>query len=85
MTVLAAEEYPRLTKLGVPIHTEPCSHVLCAELDAKLTKAQRKTFNVLFGVQTCPGIEGAVFAWDAEDVLARMFGRKILGSQLLWD
>ncbi len=87
MTVATAEEYKFLQKLGVPVHREPCSHVLCAELDAKLTKAQRATFSVLLGVQTSPVVPGglALYAWDAEDVLTRMLGRRMQGSQLVWD
>ena len=87
MTVMAAEEYKHLQRLGVEVHREPCSHVLCRDLEAKLTKSQNQTFNVLFGIQTCPVVpEGsAMYPWDAEDVLANMFDRRLQGSQLLWD
>jgi hypothetical protein len=87
MTVMAAEEYKHLKRLGVEVRREPCSHVLCRDLDSKLTKAQRKTFSVFFGIQTCLVVpEGpALYAWDVEDVLARMFEGRKQGSQLLWD
>lgn len=88
MTVMVAEEYPHLKRLGVEVYREPCSHVLCSDLNAKLTKVQRERFSRLFGIQTCPVApdgSGALYPWDTEDVLARMFDHKLQGSQLLWD
>lgn len=79
--------YPRLEALKIPIYPTPIYHVLCAELDAKLTEAGRKQFNDLFGIQTCPAVDGgsAVYPWDAEAVLERMASGRLTGSQLFWD
>jgi hypothetical protein len=81
--------YPALRKLKVPVHTAKghFDYVLSADLDARLTEAERRRFGALFGVQTCPCVdEGlAMYAWDAEAVLVRMKTGRLTGSQLLWD
>lgn len=79
--------YPNLKRLGIPVRKEPCAHVLCKDLDAGMSLEDRRQFNKLFGIQTCPGVEAgpAVYPWDAEAVLERMNTKRLIGSQLLWD
>jgi hypothetical protein len=81
-------EFPRLKEMGVPVHVhQDGQHVWGADIHAKLTKEERKTFNKLFGVQTCPVIDGrpALFPWDAEAVLERMKSGRLTGTQLMMD
>lgn len=81
-------KYPNLERLGIPVYHSSVGYVLCADIDAKLSPMQRALFNELFGIQTCPVIEGkgpAVYPWDADAVLERMFSGKLTGSQLIWD
>lgn len=79
--------YPRLYELGVKVHTKPIAHIKGNELKSKLSKPQIKLFNTYFGVQTCPVVDGvgAMYPWDVEAVLHRMFKNELIGSQLLWD
>lgn len=76
--------YPRLKKLGVPIHdVEGYLVVSWVSLDAALSDKDRQCFGELFGVQTC--VEAGCFAYDAEAVLERMASGKLVGTQLDWD
>ena len=87
MSVLQAEEYPNIRRLGIKVYTEPCACVLSEDVEKALRPRQYAWFCDLFGIQTCPVIpEGsAMYAWDVEDVLERMSTGRKHGSQLLWD
>lgn len=83
------EDYPWLSMLSVPVYKEPVAHIFMEDLEFVLSKKQERRFNDYFGVQTCPIIgdnsKMAVYPWDAEAVLTRMFENKLEGSQQLWD
>ena len=80
-------EYPNLEKLKVPIFNVPVEHILLKTLMKALTKNEREKFHKYFGAQTCPLVDAgtAIYPWDAEAVLERMFSGKLTGSQLIWD
>ena len=80
-------QYPELEKLGVRVYEDPVEHVSCADIDAALPADRRQEFNRLFGIQTCPVVPRgpALYPWDAEAVLVRMFRNRLQGSQLHWD
>lgn len=78
------EPYPRLKKLGVPIHdVEGYPVVPWESLASKLSAEEHKRFSKLFGVQTC--VQSGCFAYDAEAVLERMATGRLTGTQLDWD
>ena len=79
--------YPNLTNLGISISDDPVSHVLVKDLERNLSKGNIVKFHEYFGVQTCPLVESgpAVYPWDAEAVLERIFNGKLIGSQANWD
>jgi hypothetical protein len=84
--------YPRIDKLGVPVHhNERYDAVDCEELDDALKKKGDKylaRFGELFGVQTAPVLDNGkmgLYASDVEAVLERMESGKLTGSQLDWD
>jgi hypothetical protein len=80
-------QYAQLDRLGIPIGQSPLPHVAIKDIKAKLSKDQFKAFHRFFGIQTCPSIPKlpAVFPGDAEAVLVRMFGGKLVGSQKIPD
>lgn len=85
-------EYPRLAGIGVTICRDEktsFTYVECEELLNCLKKNNLsiKKFSKLFGVATCPYVNGktAYYPWDVEDVLERMIGKKIVGTQLNFD
>jgi hypothetical protein len=77
-------DFPRLEALTVSIRGHG---VVASELRAKLGAEKAAEFHELFGVQTCPFVDGqpGLFAWDAEAVLERMASGKRTGTQLFWD
>ena len=79
--------YPAITALGIKVYDKPIAHILAEDLEAVLTKTQRKIFNDYFGAQTCPliGDKQGLYLDDVEAVLVRMASGKLQGSQLFWD
>ena len=71
------------------IGEEPIAHVMAEELNEALDRAELSVteFNELFGVQTCPLINGqhGLYPWDVEAVLERMISGKLTGTQAFWD
>lgn len=88
-----AQWYPRITELGVTIHSEDRNgraypaYVTWQELDNAITEKWgaegRDRFSKLFGCQTC--VAEGPYPWDVEAVLERMTSGKLTGTQLLWD
>ena len=66
--------YPKITKLGLKIYSEPIGHVLSEELTAAMSKSDKKKFSELFGVRTCisVGQKVALYPWDVENILQEM-------------
>lgn len=87
----AEERYPRLRELGVSLVWEPVPAVSRALVEravtAKFGAAGWKTFGKLFGVQTCPMVDGepGFYPWDAEAVIEVMISGKRTGTQAFWD
>jgi hypothetical protein len=86
------KQYKRIKELGIEIsHDETCdvSGVTIKNLHSALkkNKLDSELFSKLFGVQTCPVVNGksAMYPWDVEAVLERMMSGKLTGTQLLWD
>lgn len=82
--------YPRCDQLGIPVHSnEHVAYVWPEDVDQALDgdEMSYRRFNELFGVQTCPVIDGkhALYPWDTEAVLERMISGELTGTQLFWD
>jgi len=80
------EKYPWIKKLGLTIVADDKNSIpgiKGEDLESKLTPAQLKKFDELFGCQTC-GANGA-YVYDVEAVLERMFTGKITRTQKFWD
>ncbi len=82
--------YPTITKLNIPVYSEPVAHVFYPDIEKVLTEIQLDMFNRYFGDgQTCPEIGNgeipAMYPWDVEAVLVRMFSGQRQGTQLFWD
>lgn len=80
--------YKYITKLKIPIYEG--MGVLSEDIKKVLTKKQFKLFNEYFGIQTCPILSDgrlALYIWDSEAVLVRIFENKLTGTQHpdLWD
>lgn len=82
-------DYKRLDELGIPVYGDGVAYVKVDELEAALTEhgMSVEKFNEMFGVQTCPLIDGkcALYPWDTEAVLERMLSGRLTGTQLWWD
>ena len=82
-------DFPNLHRLGIQVHSNPSFHILINDLKKVLDKKQIERFHEYFGIQTCPCVKNgpAVYPWDAEAVLERMFSGRLTGTQhpALWD
>lgn len=80
--------YPRIASLNITVKEGSVDPL---EVDRAVIAAFGEDgpdlFSNLFGVQTCPEVDGKLmlYAWDVEAVLERMYSGRLTGSQLLWD
>ena len=78
------KEYPYIYKIGCEVTLEPIPHVKRDLLKKCLGKHRiTKLFYDYFGIQTAY-IEG-LYPWDVEDVLVRIYEKKLTGTQLIMD
>jgi len=81
------ENYPCCWKHDIKIlRSEKGGFCYCPgkELDKRLNKLRiKKLFTKLYGIQTA--CESGPYASDTEAVMQRIFNKKLVGSQLIWD